>query len=339
VPFAWGDVNGDGVLSFDDAVEIMRYVARGNSIIRAPTAGSPGNNSFYAAAGLSSQDPYSNLILLHCALHIKRAIVGLPNVISVELPIQKATSAIFRAEICYSSRLIRFYNENEIANGVFFAANMNITGVTSDIRRVNRSIINQGDIYVCNRYGVRFDMPSWRTFHCGTNSEGSDFYQPFGMLLETVPADSWLMSLRFTEQDTDISVTGDGINSFTLCALECCCECGNCEVCGFCECGCCEHCGDCGVCCDCDPCNNCESCGYLGGKFGFGRVTDSGEPSVHDALAILRYISGFSSPIADCLNARAAASITNPATGKPTEQDALQILRFVAGLPNMIDGT
>jgi hypothetical protein len=91
------------------------------------------------------------------------------------------------------------------------------------------------------------------------------------------------------------------------------CECGCCSECG--ECGECEvcdppvvGCGDCGDCSDCNPtpepcdicendpcdcpevcdCLNCPDCGYLGGRFGFGKVTNN--PTglvVQDAIAAI----------------------------------------------------
>jgi hypothetical protein len=90
------------------------------------------------------------------------------------------------------------------------------------------------------------------------------------------------------------------------------------------------------------PCNcyNCSDCDYLGGRFGFGRVTNShlsNRPVVQDAVAILRYIVGLSSPIADCDDARAAANITVPGLGEPIVQDAIAILRFLVGLPSILD--
>jgi hypothetical protein len=94
------------------------------------------------------------------------------------------------------------------------------------------------------------------------------------------------------------------------------CECGCCSDCGLCgECDVCDPpvvgCGDCGDCSDCNPtpevcdicendpcdcpevcdCLNCPDCGYLGGRFGFGNVTNN--PTglvVQDAIAILRHL-------------------------------------------------
>jgi hypothetical protein len=110
----------------------------------------------------------------------------------------------------------------------------------------------------------------------------------------------------------------------------------SCDTCGNYPCEClCEDCGEqlC-VCCDC---RNCNSCGFLGGRFGFGRVTAGGNtpndrPTVTDALAILRHLVRLSSPIQTCADSRAAANITNPGSGNPTVQDALQILRFLVRL-------
>jgi hypothetical protein len=89
---------------------------------------------------------------------------------------------------------------------------------------------------------------------------------------------------------------------------------------------------------DCDECRNCDDCGYLGGTFGFGRVTDNENGIViQDALAILRYLVNLSSPIDNCADARAAANIMTPGSGEIVIQDALQILRYLVGLPNRID--
>jgi hypothetical protein len=127
--------------------------------------------------------------------------------------------------------------------------------------------------------------------------------------------------------------------------VEICDSCGECEVCNLpaaCDCGCCEICDSCGECEVCDPpavcdCRNCDDCGYLGGRFGFGNVTGGNEPSVQDALQILRYIVGLDSPIADCDAARAAANITNPRAVSPGVQDALAILRRLVGLSSALD--
>jgi hypothetical protein len=83
-------------------------------------------------------------------------------------------------------------------------------------------------------------------------------------------------------------------------------------------------------------CQNCTFCGHNGGRFGFGRVTNTGPlgtpPTVTDALAILRYLVGLSSQISDCTDARAAANIVNPQSDEPNIVDGLQILRYLVGL-------
>ncbi|MCL1832635.1 MAG: hypothetical protein FWG45_06995, partial [Oscillospiraceae bacterium] len=85
-------------------------------------------------------------------------------------------------------------------------------------------------------------------------------------------------------------------------------------------------------------CRNCPDCGYLGGKYGFGRVTNSGTvPQMADALAILRFLVKLSSPITSDLNARAAANITAPGNGDPKMADALAILRFLVKLSSPLD--
>jgi hypothetical protein len=90
-----------------------------------------------------------------------------------------------------------------------------------------------------------------------------------------------------------------------------------------------------------DPCFNCtlESCGFLGGRYMFGRVTNSSiQPEIGDALAILRFVIGLSSPITTDADAHAAAIIANPGTrNNPDLEDALAILRFVIGLSSPLD--
>jgi hypothetical protein len=94
----------------------------------------------------------------------------------------------------------------------------------------------------------------------------------------------------------------------------------------------------------CD-CRNCSDCGHIGGRFGFGRVRggDNARPQVNDALQILRFLVGLSSPLdagnADSADALAAANITRAgqAVTRPQVQDALQILRFLVGLPTLGD--
>jgi hypothetical protein len=74
-----------------------------------------------------------------------------------------------------------------------------------------------------------------------------------------------------------------------------------------------------------------------GGRYGFGRVTNSGElPTVQDALQILRFLVGLSNAIEDDPDARLAANITNPGMNRPSVQDALQILRFLVKLPSPV---
>jgi V8-like Glu-specific endopeptidase len=138
------------------------------------------------------------------------------------------------------------------------------------------------------------------------------------------------------------------------------CDCGICEDCDLCYHGhtaeatatcttpqVCTVCSDeiappnpCGDCIDCDfacNCLTCDNCGFFGGKFGFGRVTNTGgSPAITDALAILRYLVGLSSPIATCNNARAAANITNHGLGSPVITDALAILRFLVELESPV---
>ena len=88
------------------------------------------------------------------------------------------------------------------------------------------------------------------------------------------------------------------------------------------------------TCVTCD-CKNCEDCGFLGGQYGFGRVTGGEEISIADALAVLRHLVGLPNPIDDNENSRAAAAITSPG-GEITIADALAILRYLVGLPSPI---
>ena len=89
-------------------------------------------------------------------------------------------------------------------------------------------------------------------------------------------------------------------------------------------------------------CGHCETCGFdplKGGKYGFGRVTNSNSsaPAMADALAILRYVVKLSSPIDTDAQARAAACITRPESGEPAMADALAVLRFIVYLSNPLD--
>jgi len=87
----------------------------------------------------------------------------------------------------------------------------------------------------------------------------------------------------------------------------------------------------------CD-CLNCVDCGFFGGRFGFGRVTNSGTlPDISDALAILRYLVSLPNAISVCDDARAAAIITAAGSGSsPGIADALAILRFLVNLPSPV---
>ena len=91
-----------------------------------------------------------------------------------------------------------------------------------------------------------------------------------------------------------------------------------------------------------DPCNNCPDCGFLGGRFGFGRVTDSGKiPAICDALEILRFIIGLDNAVSKTPDARAAAIICDKGTrDSPIVADALAVLRFIIGLDSpLLDKT
>jgi hypothetical protein len=99
---------------------------------------------------------------------------------------------------------------------------------------------------------------------------------------------------------------------------------------------------DCGDCAECEfvcKCNNCDSCGFRGGRYGLGRVHGGARPTIHDALAILRFIVGLPSGLDGCDDARIAANITHPSPEPqdPVLADALQILRKLVGLLNRID--
>jgi uncharacterized protein YkwD len=90
----------------------------------------------------------------------------------------------------------------------------------------------------------------------------------------------------------------------------------------------------------CGDCMSCPDCGFRGGRYGFGRVTDTGErPELRDALQILRYLVNLSNIIDRDLDLDSflAAMITNPQGGIILIADALQILRFLVRLPNMLD--
>jgi hypothetical protein len=71
--------------------------------------------------------------------------------------------------------------------------------------------------------------------------------------------------------------------------------------------------------------------------FIIGHVLGNEKIGVGDALAILRYLVGLSSPIATNSESRAAANITTPGLGEPTVKDALAILRYCVGLPSALD--
>jgi Leucine-rich repeat (LRR) protein len=67
------------------------------------------------------------------------------------------------------------------------------------------------------------------------------------------------------------------------------------------------------------------------------RARNGQQPDVQDALAILRFVVGLPSPISVCNHARAAANITSPLLSNPTLNDAVAILRFAIGLPGRLD--
>ncbi|MCL2754462.1 MAG: metallophosphoesterase family protein [Oscillospiraceae bacterium] len=98
----------------------------------------------------------------------------------------------------------------------------------------------------------------------------------------------------------------------------------------------CELCNPVPVC----DCLNCVDCDFLGGRYGFGRVTNTAAiPGVADALSIMRFIIGLESGIKTDNDARAAANITSPGSGSPdpTLNDALAILRYIIGLDSPLD--
>jgi serine/threonine protein kinase len=86
-------------------------------------------------------------------------------------------------------------------------------------------------------------------------------------------------------------------------------------------------------------CSDCSDCRKIGGVYGFGRVTDSGEkPGIQDALEILNHVVGLPSIIDGNPDALAAAKITAPLSNDPPEiADALAILTFAVGLDSPLD--
>ncbi|MCL1831845.1 MAG: CAP domain-containing protein [Oscillospiraceae bacterium] len=92
-----------------------------------------------------------------------------------------------------------------------------------------------------------------------------------------------------------------------------------------------------------DPCKNCEDCGFVGGRYGFGRVLYGRDPEFYGsitmvcALAILRLLVGLKNEITGDPDALAAACITNPGADRPVMADALAILRYLVKLPSALD--
>jgi len=91
---------------------------------------------------------------------------------------------------------------------------------------------------------------------------------------------------------------------------------------------------------DCE-CKNCADCGFLGGKFGLGRVRGAeggSKPEIADALQILRAVVGLSSVLDSTNENQADALIAGnimrrgQVVDKLEIADALQILRFVVDL-------
>jgi hypothetical protein len=116
--------------------------------------------------------------------------------------------------------------------------------------------------------------------------------------------------------------------------------CFRCSICG--DAFCCSYCGD--ECCWCIyvytpcTCGTCSICREFGGKYGFGRVTNSGDrPTVGDALAILRHLVGLPSPIDTDPHALAASTILTRWGERPMINDALIILQFLIGIKSPLD--
>jgi hypothetical protein len=87
---------------------------------------------------------------------------------------------------------------------------------------------------------------------------------------------------------------------------------------------------------------DCSKCGYIGGEYGFGKVSGKNTVTIGDALEILKFLAGLPNAVRNTSgsfnqNALAAARITTPGTGNPTIGDALEILKKLAGLNNLID--
>jgi hypothetical protein len=91
----------------------------------------------------------------------------------------------------------------------------------------------------------------------------------------------------------------------------------------------------------CNNCKDCNDCGFLGGEYGFGKITNEGVVTIGDALEILKFLAGMSNAICNTdgtfnQKALAAARITTPGEGNPTIGDALEVLKYLAGLETMI---
>jgi hypothetical protein len=292
-----GDVDGDGILSMRDAEHILFHIVDRPSIFDDPT----NQNARYAAAILSNYhygDQPSVMDAIQIIRRIEQAAIGEPR----------------------PSGLDDIWEDDEID----FGRTTEFTG---------RICLTEGYVFYHAETELQIDDLYALAFTSGANVVSSVLSYPSTQNITTSAQKSHFHSFtsrRFVEAgerfafqrifDDNIAIEdfvpthihGEGDLVWMLC--------------------------DCEGCDPCRTCRNCESCGKLGGRFGFGRVTnDSAGLVAADAIAILRYILELPSVIGTCPDARAAASIIDPAAQNPTVHDAIAILRRLVELPSVLD--
>jgi hypothetical protein len=312
-----GDVDGDGFLSYYDVMQILMYLTHPEFSIISDCA------EARAAAHIFStpDEPLS----FYDSMAIMRRIAGLggevghgddrrPNPLielwddDEMLPHDTPSGEMsIRATICTSRRRIFYTTENPIPAGSIFAFSFtHAVGVAGNINRA----MHDPESFV-------FDtevLCAWSTVPALNNTDGVRAERVFrAAVANDLSAGGTLAWQSFISQYRERQPVVHTVfpEDFTLHPDH---E-PNDVVWAYCKC-------------------------YYngGGGFGFGRVTDRhDEPHVEDAIAVLRFLVGLSSPIADCDNARMAANIIRPGRGNPSARDATEILRYIVGLPNRLD--
>ena len=224
VPLLFGDVDGDGVLSFNDVYQTLAFTIGEPTVIVAPMGWSRfPNNAFYAAV------PCGESVELWRGLQLHRRLLGMSTtyddwdfVLPIKVDVGFTRIAV-HAEICNTHELVKYYTDSEIP------ADTQISFVRGQRQSVEfnpsasgRMIHEEGFVF------RRGEMV--HSVHSGANG-AKDIILARTFENQSLPADTWLLFCRNIAREV---VVDNYVLSVKNCTREecCLCKCGDCEDCG-----------------------------------------------------------------------------------------------------------